>query len=468
VSKSDGPNVVVVMVDDQSRVTFNRDVMPRTFDMIDDGGTELRGYALPPLCCPSRAGFLTGQYPHNHGVLANHWGMLKDPENTLPDWLDAAGYRTGFFGKYLNRFTPSPKPATGFDSWFEIRNAGYYEYKYSDNGKPETAGDDGADYSTTVLTQRSLAFLYEKSEAPFFLYTSYVAPHTRKSDHPTCGNKSPEPLDRDWQQFRDAPIELPAGYNEQDVSDKPRSVRNLKALPDRYARIEKDHLRCTMAAMRAVDRGVGDLRSAIDEIGAANNTVFIYLSDNGYYFGEHRIRGGKTFPYDEAARVPMVIDIPAHVLGEEPVAKVGKAVANIDVAPTILELAGVEPCRAVGDCRVMDGRSFAGLLRGDDEGWPDDRGLLMEVDRGCYAYGGVIRRNETYIEFPGPNFEQCGRSQRELYDSSTDPAQLQSLLQHPTEEARARARVLREELGRLSRCRGIEGRDKRQGDAPFC
>src|SRR4051812_28499432 len=116
------PNFLVVLVDDQSMNSFKRAYMPRTFDRIVDRGTRFpSGVAAPPLCCPDRAGTLTGQYPHNHGVFTNTPGYasLRQPRNTLPVWLQRAGYRTGFVGKFLNGYTDvaGPTPAPGFDDW---------------------------------------------------------------------------------------------------------------------------------------------------------------------------------------------------------------------------------------------------------------------------------------------------------------------------------------------------------------
>ena len=133
---SGDPNVIVVMVDDQGLKTFSTKRMPNTFDLTDGGaGTELRGYASPPLCCPARAGFLTGQYPHNHGVRQNDWRFFEEPDNTLPAWPQNAGYHTGFVGKYLNGYKGPPVPAGGWDSWFEpMQPTGYFNYAISNQG----------------------------------------------------------------------------------------------------------------------------------------------------------------------------------------------------------------------------------------------------------------------------------------------------------------------------------------------
>ena len=150
---SGDPNVIVVMVDDQSLATFSKQTMPNTFDLAKGGaGTELRGYASPPLCCPARAGFLTGQYPHNHGVLKNDWSALREPDNTLAAWLQNDGYTTGLVGKYLNEYDDAPLPAGGWDSWFEtMQPTDYFGYTVSHDGIIEQYGKERNDYSTRVI-----------------------------------------------------------------------------------------------------------------------------------------------------------------------------------------------------------------------------------------------------------------------------------------------------------------------------
>jgi len=118
--------------------------MPKTFGLLNGGqGRELKGYASPPLCCPSRAGFLTGQYPQNHGVFKNSWSLLREPANILPAWLQAAGYKTAFAGKYLNKHLPYPAPGPGFDSWFELKGSpSYFNYEASKQGVETRYGSE--------------------------------------------------------------------------------------------------------------------------------------------------------------------------------------------------------------------------------------------------------------------------------------------------------------------------------------
>jgi N-acetylglucosamine-6-sulfatase len=468
---SNDPNVIVVMVDDQSLRTFSRKTMPHTFELADGGeGTRLRGYASPPLCCPARAGFLTGQYPHNHGVRQNDWGYLEEPDNTLPAWLQNAGYATGFVGKYLNEYDDAPQPAGGWDSWFEtMQPTGYFKYLVSNQGIVESRGKERADYSTRVVTQESRDFIREEAERPFFLWTSYFAPHARNSKDPHCGKDAPIPLPDDWDDVRDLRVELSESYDERDVSDKPARVRHREPLGDDYAKVAKDRVRCTIAAMAEVDSGVRKIRQTLRKLGIDDDTVIIYVSDNGFYFGEHRIDEGKYLPYAEAVRVPMMIHVPPKFLSGGDVEPIGEAVANIDLAPTILDLAGAEPCTEGGDCRVMDGRSIVPLIKGNDAGWPNPRPIGMNLKHGCVGYEGVYKGKKSYVKWFERVNDDCRTPERELYDLRKDPGQLENRLHgRPSKNARDEAARLSGLVDRLMECSGIEGRDPKQPDRPFC
>src|SRR3954466_6567886 len=159
------PNFLIVLADDQAQNSFKRAYMPRTFANIVNAGTRFPdGVAAPPLCCPDRAGILTGQYPHNHGVFSNDPGYpsLRDPQNTIPVWLQRAGYRTGFVGKYLNHYTDEAgaSPPPGVDTWFgAVGPPRYYYYDVSVDGEFRHFGTDRSAYSTDVFTRKARLFL---------------------------------------------------------------------------------------------------------------------------------------------------------------------------------------------------------------------------------------------------------------------------------------------------------------------
>jgi len=465
------PNVIVVMVDDQSMSTFKQKYMPKTFKLLQHGeGRELNGFAAPPLCCPSRAGFITGQYPHNHGVLRNSWRFLREPNNTLPAWLKAAGYRTGFVGKYLNHYNDYPDPAGGWDSWFELKGSpGYFDYDVSDQGVNKRYGARRSEYSTTVVTEESKEFIREEAGQgdPFFLWSSYFAPHSRRSSGPYCTQESPLPLRDDFRRFKDLPVEIPKNYNERNIDDKPSRIRRERLEPG-YDRVVRDRVRCTIAAMQEVDRGVADLRQLLRRKELDDDTVIFYISDNGYFFGEHRIKEGKILPYREAVEIPFMAHVPKRYLDGRNVAPINQSVSNVDLAPTILDFAGARPCTRRGDCRVMDGRSMVPLMKGGNGGWPKPRPISIQLRHDCEGYNGVYSGREIYIEWLNKKRGDCAFTEQELYDLRKDPFQLKNRLYRPSDGAVRDGKRLRRLADRLGICAGIEGRDSPQQGRPFC
>ena len=162
------------------------------------------------------------------------------------------------------------------------------------------------------------------------------------------------------------------------MGDKPSFLRSAPRISSDERRLIHKSWRCGLASLRGVDRGVGKVYKAVKNAGDLRRTVFIFTSDNGLFHGQHRRRSGKILPYEEALRVPLVIRAPKRYRGGAArVKKVGRAVGNIDLAPTILDLAGARPCSASGDCRTMDGRSLMPILRRSGRG-PRNRGFLVE------------------------------------------------------------------------------------------
>ena len=461
------PNIVVIMVDDQAHNTFSRKVQPRTFrHLLDDGGTAFpRAAAVPPLCCPARAGFQTGQYPHNHGVTSNNYKLLRDPENVLSAWLKRAGYETGFVGKYMNKYelVRGTRPAPGWDYWWAADGRpDYFDARISDEGEPYTEKR----YLTSATTDRAIEFLRQaQRRRPYFLWLSYYAPHVgRDRSQAACPRSAPQVLGRDWRAVRDTRLPRPLSYDERDVADKPAEVRVLPRL-DRKARFRiRRNLLCTKAAMRAVDRGVARVVREIKRRGEWERTVIVYLSDNGYFFGEHRIPTGKSRPYREAVEVPFVIRAPKRVLGAAPPKRTAALVTNIDLAPTFLELAGAEPCIGPGRCRILDGISLLALLRGEDD--LRDRAILLELGpERCRRYDGVWTAKANYTEwFAEGQGGRCRTTDLEYYDRTRDPHQLHNLLSRRRAVRGARvvpgSSELRRLLGELRGCAGVAGRDQ--------
>src|SRR5215218_1825159 len=285
------PNFLFVLADDQATNSFRRRFMPKTFNWIVDRGTKFtNALAAPPLCCPDRAGLLTGQYPHNNHVWSNHPGYpeLTDRANTLATWMHRAGYRTGFFGKFLNHYgiVGGIDPAPGFDRWFAFtqESSTYYDYNVSDEGTRVSYGHDRADYSTDVFTDEAASFMQDSARAdqPFFAWLAYTAPHLNRVTSGPCAGNNPVPPDTaTFQRFAAEHLPHPPSFNEAGVSDKPRKIKRLPKLDRGELARVRLRWRCTLAATSAVDSALGRLKSQLHAAGALRSTIVIYLSDNG-------------------------------------------------------------------------------------------------------------------------------------------------------------------------------------------
>jgi arylsulfatase A-like enzyme len=477
------PNIVVVMSDDQDVPTVDT-AMPRVQKKLGNAGTTLSDFVVTtPKCCPARASYLTGQYGHNNGVLENNPGYeaLKLAKNTLPAWLQNAGYRTAHVGKFLNGYDrrdgteKGRKPAPGYDKWYAmLRPYRYYDYSVTVNGERVRYGTDAQDYSTGVLTQYAKRFVDRSapSRKPFFLDLSYWAPHSERTQAKLTGdcNGSAIPAPDDLDAFSDENAPQSPSFDEANVSDKPSWISNLPKLDDAAKQTIETDYRCRLASLVDVDRGVAQIYKRIKRAGDLANTVFIFTSDNGFFQGQHRIVKGKGLPYEEAIRVPMIVKLPKRLGGDAAPATASEPVASIDIAPTILDLASADPCRTQGKCRVMDGRSMLPLLEGQSGEWPADRGIAIESDDANHvpcSYVSIRTTRYLYAEYDQrPGSGTCGPAsdqERELYDLGADPFETENLDPQPATEAPLESR-----LDSLRDCSGIDGRDPAQGDADHC
>jgi N-acetylglucosamine-6-sulfatase len=450
------PNFLVILVDDQASNTFTPRFMPETYRWIVDPGTKFAdGLAAPPLCCPDRAGILTGDYPHNNGVFSNTPGYpsLTDSGDTLPVWLHRGGYRTGFVGKFLNNSIGALNgaKAPGFDRWFATDNASYYyNYGIADQGTRRTFGNDSGSYTTNVFTRQAKEFLDPEIHGtkPWFLWLAYNAPHDAHQGRGHCKRLDPL-VDRpaDYRRFATTKLPRPPSFNEEDTSDKPPAVASLPTLSlNEYDNMTRRY-RCTAAAMWEVDQKIGAIMSSLKRTGALRNTIVFYLSDNGYFFGEHRITRGKALPYEPALRVPYAVRVPQLYRDSAQRPVVGKVVSNIDVAPTILDYAGaLPPCASRSDCRVLDGRSMRPLLGGAGE-WPADRGVMAEIDSNAATYAAIRTHGYMYAEYPD--------GFRELYDLKNDSSELNNLANDPAFASTQLS--LAQRLEALRHCSGTAG-----------
>lgn len=469
------PNIVMVMTDDQAPSTVLPESMPNLFNRLMPRGTTFTDYVVTtPLCCPSRSAYMTGQYGHNNGVLRNFYNDLQQKRNVLPNWLKYAGYTTAHVGKFLNGYEQgslgAAAVAPGFDLWFtELEKRRYYNWKASKNGKVRHYGTDDSDHATKVTTDFAVRWTKRlvKKKPPFYMQVDYYAPHTSTGRDSRCAaSPVPEPIDE--HRFDSFPLPTPPSFNEPDVSDKPADIRGRALLtPDDTLSIERRY-RCTLESVYGVDRGIGKLIDAVKRKHELNDTVFIFTSDNGFFYGEHRIEKGKPDPYEENINMPLTIAIPERFRDRAPLVPTSDApVANIDLAPTLLELAGTGPCRTKRICRTMDGLSMMPIMDGEG-GFPDPRPIGLEL-YDC-DYRGVRFDHKVYIEHSAIDpYGSCVRTDTEFYDLRADPWQLDNgFPAQPGSPTAASIDRLRSLEARMTVCAGIEGRDPEPPSGQYC
>jgi N-acetylglucosamine-6-sulfatase len=457
--------VVVLMTDDQGPEMMR--ALPTVSRLIGRPGVTFTDALISyPLCCPSRATLLTGEYAHNHGTKGNNgqsgggYSNLLLPRHNLAAWLQAAGYHTHFVGKWLNGLRQPRLAPPGWTSWNALVGAGgaglssFYDYDvFEPDGSPRHYGDATADYQTDALT-RDYALPIVSAEAaapgPFFLWMAYHPPHFGVGRDDAAGRRcslgppdergskqSAIPPPRYAARFLRAPVPQPPSFDEADVSDKPRFVRRREPLSDSdMERIARDY-RCGLAALLAVDDSVRAIIGALAQTGQLENTVVVFMTDNGVLAGEHRIAVGKNRPYEEAIDTPLAIRGPGFAADSE----VGAPVANVDLAPTFLELAGATVPAELA--RPVDGRSLVPELQ-TGVGLDPNRALLIEgrddlapAHRGfkVLSYVGVRTSRYAYIESRRATTSSrltakamaigAGRTTAvELYDLLRDPYEL--------------------------------------------
>jgi arylsulfatase A-like enzyme len=402
-SAAQKPNFVVIQTDDETLDQLYAAInvggievksMPYTLSLIaNHGETFSRYYVSYPLCCPSRVSLLTGRYAHNHNDRGNvppnggYTGFKARQAYThnIATWLQGAGYRTIHIGKFLNGYGDEPfddgkDVPPGWSAWHSVLSADthhyYYGYTLNDNGSIDGPFGDSGSWETREYGERdyfgcpTITFegkpcLYETDvfnriaaeelagtppEQPFYMQVDYTAPHGdfRKP-------AGPEPAPRHYNTFAGAPYPhgRSEGFNEGNVNDKPRFIREAPYLSPTDVHTYRVYYQKALESLRSVDEGV---KLIVDELGALHrlrNTYIIFTSDNGFFFGEHRLTGGKFLAYEPSTHLPLLIRGP----GIKPKTTTGELAANIDIAPTVLELAGVKADKSI------DGRSLVPFLR---------------------------------------------------------------------------------------------------------
>lgn len=427
------PNVILIMTDDQDLESISR--MPKLQERLVDLGTSFsHAYATTPRCCPSRATFLRGQYAHNHEVFHNlaptgGWEKFRRSgleNNTLATWLNAAGYTTGYIGKYLNGYgagRPTTYVPPGWDRWNAYQGTyGGNSYRINDKGTIRTY-DRRELHDTDYFSQEAEGFIRGNrgGPRPWFLVVAPNAPHS-----PSFAAK------RHQDMFRNTDMPRPPSFNEKDVSDKPRWVKTKRRLKPSEAKSVQETWRERQRALQSVDDLVGNVVTTLQDTRQINETYIVYTSDNGYMLFRHRVKA-KGAPYEESIGLPFVVRGPGVPSGETR----GQLVGNIDFAPTVAEWTGVRTPEFV------DGRSLDPLLSSNPPGsWR--RQLLLEIWL-SHPFKGLRTSDGTaYFEYENGD--------RELYNTQADPYQLRSL--HRSPGRREIMDELHDRLQRLKRCSG--------------
>ncbi len=485
------PNIVFVLTDDLDYASIEH--MPQLKKLLTDQGTTLSNFLISmPLCCPSRATILRGQYGHNTQIMGNDLpfgGFVKfyelgEEESTCATWLQEAGYRTMLAGKYLNAFPDKSDLMhipPGWTEWFSpMQGEAYtqFDYTLNENGQQVAYGNGPDEYGTDVYARRTLEFIQRSAQEgqPFFAHISVYAPHWPTTPAPRHANL-----------FADAQAPRTPNFDEEDVSDKPSYIRNLPLLTEENISRIDEEWRQRLRSMQAVDEMIKSIVDMLEATGQLDNTYIFFTSDNGYHFGNHRQLLGKTAPYEEEIRVTMVVRGPGVPAGRT----LEHLTGNIDLAPTWAGIAGIAPPDFVdgrsllpllGDnppatsewrqCFLLEHAPFelpgqsrlaskatntpAGLLEPPDPEDEHSSGTLAALTSGTESlpYRGVRTMRYVYVEYP--------TDEQELYDLEEDPYQLENIV------ARAEPRLVDELAARLQELAACSGGECRAiEDKPF-
>jgi arylsulfatase A-like enzyme len=496
------PNILVVMTDDQA--TADVATMPNVRHLLAAKGTTFANAVDSfPLCCPSRATFITGQYAHNHGVIGNFypygWYGMKDRKNILPSWLQKVGYRTALIGKWLNGYgalDAHGEVPRGFDTWrglLDVSAYDYFNFVMNRDGKLKSWGDAdfarklvefanievtpnpsglagviaklrslfgpapyhywGAqkttDYSPDVTGKvtEKLVKHEQNSKRPFFIWWAPAAPHREDVATTLMGRPGadPRPAPRYAQMSKNFVLPRPPSFNEADLSDKPSNMTDHapSLTAGQIHQLQLDHSG-RIGALRAVDDHVKRLVEILTRTHQLENTLVVFVSDNGWLQGQHRIPGDKYLPYEESLRVPFILRGPGVPAGKV----VNGSVSNIDFAPTLVDAAGAHAGR------TMDGASLLPRLHNP---WNRPKTAIeieapaplfqqdVPINAWDRPYKGVRTGRYTYVVYTETGDE-------ELYDRRADPYELRSVAADPA-YARIKTRLV-EDLAKLERCRG--------------
>jgi N-acetylglucosamine-6-sulfatase len=421
------PDIVFILIDDQAwnllgidgRYTFMK--TPNLDQLAREGMVFENAFVTTSLCSPSRACFMTGSYAHINKVYINSYGDPDPNVPFLPKILQKAGYETAFLGKWHMKHGAEPRE--GFDYWLSFDGQGkYIDPPLNENGRDFV--EKG--YITDILSEYAKRWIKKPREKPFCLFLWHKAVHAPFT-----------PAPRDSSAFGEARIpEYENWYD--DMEDKPQWLRRGwyygvhnkvwkqskgKPVPDKITPRPWDPRNPRwlnyLRAMLAVDDSYASIKNTLENLGILDNTVIVFSSDNGFFLGAHQ-RGDKRLMYEESLRIPMIIRYPQMIEGGS---KNADMVLNIDIAPTLIELAGA---KVPAD---MQGASLVPLLKNEATDWR--KSFMYEYFQEAYAPGfvtvaGVRNKKYKYIESP-----DLINDINELYDLESDPGEMNNLINSP-------------------------------------
>jgi N-acetylglucosamine-6-sulfatase len=438
------PNIVFIIVDDlrwdELSCAGHPVVRTPNIDRIAREGAMFRNaFVTAPLCSPCRAGFLTGQYAHTHGITDNvDHSAASHKLVTFPLLLHHAGYETAFIGKWHMGNDDTPRP--GFDRWVSFKGQGsYLDAEINEDGTSIKPGG----YLTDLLNDYAVDFIKRPHNKPFLVYLAHKAIHPEVMQHDDgsvnlAHSERFIPAERHRNLYMDKPV--PRRPNAMRAPEgKPALQRRIGDLPPLGPKTatRDSVIRQRQQSLMAVEDGVGEILNALKKTGQLDNTIIVFTSDNGYFYGEHGLSVERRLAYEESIRLPLLVRYPR-------VIKAGavrdELALNIDLAPTLLELAGAPAPDNV------QGRSLVPLLKGDRPEWRDsflieyysDRVFPRMVNMG---YKAVRTRRWKYIHY----LELKGMD--ELYDLKNDPFEMKNLINQP--RGKKALEEMKKELERL-------------------
>ena len=409
-------------------------------DRIGREGVFFRNaFMTTPLCSPSRASFLTGQYAHIHGITDNvDHSVASHRLITFPALLHKSGYETAFIGKWHMGNDDTPRP--GFDSWISFKGQGtYLDPEINENGRAVKR----TGYITDILNDFALRFIKQPHTKPFLLYLAHKAihPEVQQNDDGSVDLTKSElfiPAERHKGLYANRRIPHRRNYQRPPV-DKPalaRKIGDLAALGPATATKDETVLGRQRTLM-AIDEGVGEILKSLKELGQLDNTILVFTSDNGYFYGEHGLSVERRLAYEESIRMPLLMRYPKAI---SPGSERNEFALNIDLAPTLLEIAGV----AVPE--TMQGKSLLPVLKGRKQEWRTSFLIEYYTDKvfpriSQMGYKAVRNERWKYIHY----LELDGMD--ELYDLQRDPYELKNLFNDP--DSKPALKRMKDDLERL-------------------